>query len=434
MTHLLRKELSELINKQMIISLVVSFSIIMMMSVLMTTMVSQEMQASGTVHLIDRDQTEFTQQIIDRLEEQGYTVEQGEDFEAMAETSGWTEAVVLPAGLTASFERHEAAELESCTLLKTTSAFKMSIQTDGSREHVVSVINELLTEQYLGEEQAFLRDPVTVTPYTYANGKSSQVNAATLVGSLATFDMLMPMVLMLLIVFTSQTIITAIATERADKTLETLLSAPVPRSHIIGAKMLAALIVALIYAVVYGVGFVGSMMLSVGGGDLASTMDVGASVAELASAQKAVEELGLSMSAFGWVGAFAQLALTLFIALTAAIILGALNEDARNAQTAALPIMLCTMFPYILSMVSDIRNMEGALKWLMMAIPFTHTFIAVGCLRFHDYVTFWAGLAYQAVFLAALLWLAVRVYRSDILFVRVRKSKLKQQEKEERSE
>ncbi len=430
MTHLLKKELSELINRQMIISLVVSFSIIMMMSTLMTSMISKEMENSDTVRLIDHDRTAFTQQIIDRLEEQGYKVEQGDDFEAMTTNSGWTEAVIFPEGMTASFERHEAAEMESCTLLKTTSVFKMSIQSASSYDHAASAVKELLTEQYLDDEQDFLRDPISLTPYTYANGRSAQADASSIVTSLATFDMFMPMVLMLLIVFTSQTIITAIATERADKTLETLLSAPVPRSHIIGAKMLAALIVALIYAVVYGVGFIGSMMYSVGNGGLTSTMDVGASVTELANAQQAIEELGLSMPTIGWVGALAQLVLTLFIALTAAIILGALNEDARNAQTAALPILLCTMFPYILSMVSDIRSMDGILKWLMMAIPFTHTFIAVGCLRFHDTVTFWCGLAYQAVFLAALLWLAIRVYRSDILFVRVRKSKLKEKNEE----
>ena len=72
--------------------------------------------------------------------------------------------------------------------------------------------------------------------------------------------------------------------------------------------------------------------------------------------------------------------------------------------------------------------MEGVVKYLMLAIPFTHTFIATGCLRFHDYLLFWGGMAYQAVFLGVLVWLALRLYSSDILFVHRRKLRGKKSE------
>ena len=115
-------------------------------------------------------------------------------------------------------------------------------------------------------------------------------------------------------------------------TLETLLSSPAPRTQIIGAKMLAALIVAVIYAVVYGISFVVSMLMSSGSGSLTSVgvngvtttqIDVGSAFTELTQAHDAVQQLGLDIPGYGWVGVIAQLALTLAIALTAAIILGA---------------------------------------------------------------------------------------------------------------
>ena len=435
MLNLLRKELSELMNKQMLISLVVSFFMIVMVGVLMMNMITQEMSESGILHVIDLDQTPFTQSVLEKLKEKGYTVETGDDFEKMAETAGWKEAVVLPAGMTAAFENHESVELPTYTALTSTSIIKMTMSI-GSASTVEGVISAMLSEQYLSEDLKFLEKPFKEIPYTKANGKTVQASPSAILTSVAMFDQFMPLVLFLLVVLTAQTIITAICSEKLDKTLETLLSSPAPRTQIIGAKMLAALIVAVIYAVVYGLSFLISMLMASGGsGNLTEQMtssssmqmDVGAAFTQMTQARDAVHQLGLDIPGFGWCGVIAQLVLTLGIALTAAIILGALTEDAKNAQSASLPIMLCTMLPYMLSMVSDIRNMEGAVKWGLMAIPFTHTFIATGCLRFHDYATFWGGFIYQAVFLAAMIWFALKLYSSDILFVHSRKYRKKKQ-------
>lgn len=421
MRNLLKKELSELLNKQMLLSLVVSFVIILTLGMLMTSAVTGEIESSGTLHIIDKDKTAFTQQVMMLLEEKGYTIETGEDFETMA-AGGCSEAVLLPEGMTAAFERHESCAIESYTALQTTSAVKMSMGGESSADAVSSAIRELLQQTYLEDDDlAFLDAPVKQTPYTYANGTLVQVSAYAVISSLAMFDQAMPMVLFLLVVLTAQTIITAIASEKTDKTLETLLSSPVPRTKIIGAKMLAAVLVALIYAAVYGLSFLLAMLLSVSGGELTETMDIGAAFTDMTLTRQAVQTLGLQIPAYGWVGVIGQLILTLAIALTAAIILGALVEDTKNAQSASLPIMLCTMFPYLLSMISDIRNMEGGIRWLMMAIPFTHTFIATSCLRFHDDLLFWGGMAYQLVFLAVLVWAALRLYSSDLLFVHSRK-------------
>lgn len=415
MSHLLKKELSELINKQMLIGLAVSFFLIVFLGMLMTSTISEEMVESGTVRIIDQDRTEFTQRIAAFLEEKGYSVETADDFATAAEEKGWTDAALLPAGLTeALLERHEACTIESYSALRSTSAVT-TIAAATSADLVGSVLTRLLSEEYLQGDLAFLSKPVSYTPYTYANGQTVQADRNALVSSLALFDQLMPLVLFLLVVLTAQTIIGAIAAEKTDKTLETLLSAPVPRISIIGAKMFAALIVALIYAVVYGVGFLSAMLLTVS--DKTEGISLGIAFSDMAAMRQISQTLGLQIPAFGWVGVLAQLALTLGIALTMSIILGGLVEDAKGSQTASLPVMLLTMFPYILSMVSDIRGMEGVVRWMLLAIPFTHTFIATGNLRFHDYGLFWGGLVYQLVFLAGLSLVALKLYSSDILFV-----------------
>ena len=413
--HLLRKELSELINKQMLVSLVMSFVIISMLGSLMTTVLTDEFTDYGTVRLIDQDQTEFTQQIIDRLQEDGYTVEMASDFTEGVNQKHWSEATLLPEGMTdLLLVQHEQCQVHSYTLLKTTSSVSLSMMGDSSTETVMNVINALLSEEYLQGDLAFLENPILAVPYTQANNRTVQANPSLILSSLTLFDQLMPLLLFLLVVLTAQTIITAIAAEKADKTLETLLSSPVPRTTIIGAKMLAALIVALIYAVTYGVAFLTTAVSTISG--QTENMNLGETFTDIVTTRHYAEELLLQIPAMGWVGVLAQLALTLGITLTASIILGALVEDAKNTQYASLPIMLCTMFPYVLSMVSDIRNM-GAIKWLLYCIPFTHTFIATANFRFHDLPLFFGGLAYQTIFLVAMVVIALKLYSSDILFV-----------------
>ena len=415
MMHLLRKELSELINKQMLISLAMSFFIIAMLGSLMTNVLTDEFTDYGTVRIIDQDQTEFTQQVIDKIKDDGYTVDMASDFSEGVNQKHWSEATLLPEGMTdLLLVQHEQCQVHSYTLLKTTSSVSLSMMGDSSTQTVVNAINALLSEEYLQGDLAFLEDPILTVPYTQANNRTVQANPSLILSSLSLFDQLMPLLLFLLVVLTAQTIITAIAAEKADKTLETLLSSPVPRSTIIGAKMLAALIVALIYALTYGVAFLTTAVSTISG--QTESMNLGEAFTDIVTTRHYAEELLLQIPAMGWVGVLTQLALTLGITLTASIILGALVEDAKNTQYASLPIMLCTMFPYVLSMVSDIRNM-GAVRWLLYCIPFTHTFIATANFRFHDLPLFFGGLAYQTIFLVAMVVIALKLYSSDILFV-----------------
>ncbi|MDE6087859.1 MAG: ABC transporter permease, partial [Oscillospiraceae bacterium] len=425
MKNLLKKELSELLNQQMLLGLVVSFILIVLLGFIMTSTVSESMETSGEVHIIDQDQTGFTQQIADYLEEQGYLVkkisenaENSENpaYETILKEQNWKEAVVLPSGLMDQlFFEHESCELHTIRVLATTSTVAMMDTGASSAELVRDAISVLLTKNFLGESMTFLENPVTLTSYTVANGKTVRANSFSLVSSMAMFDQLMPLILFMLIILTSQTIITAIGSEKTDKTLETLLSSPVPRSVIIGAKMLAALIVALIYAAVYGIGFATSLLFTVD--RTAENVNISEAFSEILATQQATQTLGLQISGIGWVGVILQLLLTIGIALTISTILGGFVEDAKSSQTASLPILILTMFPYILSMISDIRNMELPVRILLYLIPFTHTFTATGCLRFGQTGTFLGGMIYQAVFLAGMIFCALKLYQSDILFV-----------------
>ncbi len=427
MMHLLRKELSELINKQMLLGLFGTLLLIILMGAIMTNTVSESLEVSGELHIVDMDDTDFSKQILSALKEDGYTIEtceKSDDLAQLMDSMKWDEAAIITEGFTKSvLEEKRAGEIYNVSALKSTTSMSAMLAENTSADAITEKVQELLMEQTLGDNMEFLAEPVTSTPFTVANGKEAQVNSSLLVSSLSLFDKLMPLVLFMLIVLTSQTIITAVGAEKSDKTLETLLASPVPRGHIIGAKMLAALIVAVIYAATYGVGFLVTMVLTVSG--TGENVDLGEAVTGMAQMAQATTALGLQIPMWGWGLVIVQLMLTIGIALMSSIILGALVQDAKGSQTASLPILVCAMFPYILSMVSDIRHMEGMAQIVMYAIPFTHTFAATSCLRFHDMPLFWGGLAYQAVFLIVMTALALKLYQSDILFIGMPKRRKK---------
>ena len=104
-------------------------------------------------------------------------------------------------------------------------------------------------------EKALIDEPLVTVEYTSANGKTVQVSSDMLIGMLMSQSMIAPFAVFFLILMASQMIMTAISTEKIDKTLETLMSDPVSRLTVLSAKMISAVIVALLNAGAMIIGF-----------------------------------------------------------------------------------------------------------------------------------------------------------------------------------
>ena len=68
--NLLKKELRELVNKQMLIGMVVSLVILFSIGNIMGS-VMEDAMSSSDITICDRDNTEFTKEIISELEKNG---------------------------------------------------------------------------------------------------------------------------------------------------------------------------------------------------------------------------------------------------------------------------------------------------------------------------------------------------------------------------
>ena len=229
--------------------------------------------------------------------------------------------------------------------------------------------------------------------------------------------MIAPFVIFFLLLMASQMIMTAISTEKIDKTLETLLSAPVSRLSVLTAKMIAALIVALINAAVMMIGFVFYISGMTGGmtDEISSSMTTSASMGTSVDIGQAMSDLGMMLSVSDYVVFGLQLFFTVAIGLSIALMLGAMATDVKSVQSLVMPIMILVMVPFFVTMFADISTMSVPFKVLLYAIPL-HSFTALTNMMNGNNTAVLGGLAYQIVFFIVCMFLAVRMFTTDKLF------------------
>lgn len=424
--NLLVKELRELINPQMIIGLVVSVVMLMMMGNFMGSVMDEAVSGEQEAYICDEDKTDFTREIIDKVSKmENVTLHEtelnGQTYQELINNLGAESVIIIPEGFTEkAFDDDNTTDIELVNHLKSIS---ISSTISGTMsENIVSSLkntacNILLEQKYGVNEKDIekVKNPVTVKSITVVGEKSAEVDSETLVGMATSQGIIVPLVVFIMVIFAAQMIVSAISTEKIDKTLETLLSAPVSRMSVLGAKMLAAAIMAIINAVVYMFGFssyMGKMMTGTG----ISPDTLGSAVEQTNTISSAMQELGLQMSASDYVLLGMQMFMTILIALSISLMLGVLVNDPKAAQTVITPVMLMAMIPYLVSMFSDVSELPILLKIFMWIIPFTHTFNATKNILFNNMGEFWAGFAYQFVFFAGCMLLATRLFASDKIF------------------
>ncbi|MCM1529117.1 MAG: ABC transporter permease [Alistipes sp.] len=415
--NLLKKELAELINTQMIVSLIAVVAIFMLMGNVMTATVEEAVKSEYTVNISDRDNTEFTAKLFDTLAEGGAKVNvfdtEGDDYAQILEDAGISALVIIPEGFTAAIENGEAPELISVASMNSSA---MLSNISNSNSSALSFISSCISDTFAelsgltAEDVELINSPVTVTENTVVNGRSAAIDTDSIMNKISMQSMILPLVVFVLIMMTSQMLMSAISNEKIDKTLETLLSAPVSRTAILGSKMLAAAIVALLNAVCYMFAF--SKFMSGAESSVSGDM-AGAAVTDFLPVDKAMEQLGLNLGMGDYILVGVQLFVTIMICLSVSIILGSLVNDTKQAQTMIMPLMFMAMIPYVVSMLADINTLPVVLRIIVYAIPFTHTFSAIPNLSFGNTTLFFAGLAYQIAVLAICLFFALRLFKSD---------------------
>ncbi len=437
---LLKKELSQLLTKQAILSMAATMLIFIFMGQFMGSTMEKldedSSENSGKITVICCDDGEFVKNMFDELRADGVTVnvlDSGSDRNSWKQTmdeNSLRSITVIPEGFSEKAEKadlEDKAQLIKLTSVDSTGLMNMidDVSSSSNDERIYTYMRDYYAKMngITTDDYDLMDSPLAEKELTAANGAVAEISPSTVSGILMAFNSVMPFAIFILLMMASTMIMTAISTEKIDKTLETLLSAPVSRVSVLVAKVLAALITALINSLVTTLGFgfyMISMMNSGAYSDMSSGMSVqtaeGMQAMSGADVAAALAQLGINIS-FGNIAlVFFELFITIAIGLCLSLIVGAMATDAQSLQTLLMPVMFLTMIPFFVTMFADVSKMGIVGKVVMFIIPFTHAYTAMGNIVFGHTGMLIGGLIYQLVFLGGTMYAAVKIFTTDLLF------------------
>jgi ABC-2 type transport system permease protein len=419
--NLLKKEIKELVTAQLIISL--AFTIILFNFIGQVSR-KEVQKAIGvqTISVLDEDGSTKSKDLLMKLESARFKIfdQSGKTKEQAIEAAKSGDSkllLVIPAGFGDSLTELKPSPIE-------TYSFMRSFSLIGARGQVVvgivtSALNNTLSNDFLKEklpdfDPQSLKNPIKSKDFVVVRDRMAEGSASTVAGLISQQSLLIPVVLMMIVIYSSQMVISAVAMEKQNKTLETLLTVPIRRTSIITAKMLAAGLIGLISAGIYMFGF-----KSFVGGIGEEAARAGAQAGGGGAAM--MRQLGLYFNTSGYIVLGVALFLAILVALAIAMILGVLAEDFRSAQNMIMPLMFMVMIPYFISLFADINTVPLPVKIFILAIPFSHPFLVSQNLYLGNYGLIFGGLAYMLVVFVILVVFAARVFSSDkILTMKLR--------------
>jgi ABC-2 type transport system permease protein len=270
-------------------------------------------------------------------------------------------------------------------------------------EALISTVNTNITRELIENSNKSINSTLALNPTkrnetTYFKEKElNGISPGKIANILSQQSTFIPIIMMMIIMMAGQIVISSMALEKENKTLETLLTLPVKRTSIVAGKIIAAAIVGLILAIIYMLGM-GSYLSSF---QFSDTTSSGAVSFDLSLS-------GLDMILIGVV-----VFVSLVAALALCMLLGTMAKNFKSAQTLTFPVAVLVLVPMFLTMFKDFDTLPLALKALLFGIPFSHPMMAPRSLLFDDYLMVFAGIIYVSIFAIIMIAIVVWVFKTD---------------------
>lgn len=412
---LLKKEVIELLTPQMLVPLLAVVIVFVFVGKIIGKETSKA-KAPQAIEILDLDKSLISKAVIDIIQKTNFSPnvsQAGTPEQAVERAKNKNEklAVIIPKGFEQGVNSLQPQKIEVYTIMKNFSI--MASVNSQILKAAVGAINDGLSNQLLSKSipqinPASIKQPVLENNFVIIGDRRANVSPASVTGFITSQTTLIPIILFLVIVLASQLIATSIASEKENKTLETLLSSPVSRKAVVASKLMAAGLVALLTAGVYLFGMRYYMTGMTGGA-------LGAGATDEAT-KAAIGQLGLTLTTPDYLLLGLSLFLGILAALAIAIILGSFAEDAKAAQGVVAPLMVLVLIPYIMTMFLDITSLSRGLQILIWLIPFSHPFMAAPNLLLGQTAQVWYGILYLAFFFVIFVFIAAKIFASDKIF------------------
>jgi len=315
--------------------------------------------------------------------------------------SNLTGLIVIPSGFSQNITEGGTSELEVYTPFRGGSIIESTSSSAVSA--LLSFFENNLVDQRIDEKftepPTTVLNPIDLSEKSIIKGKGVDINPTVLFGLVISQSTIMPVGIMMLLIFAMQLAATAVASEKEEKTLETLLTLPINRFMILAGKLTGSIIVAVVGAIAYLIGF--SFYMNSFTGMIPTGVGV-----DLAS-------IGLAPTLLSYVLLGLSLFMALLSALALAMSLSVFAEDVRGAQALVGPLSILLVFPMIFTMFTDITALPFPLSIILLAIPFTHPLLASNVAFTGNYLLAIGGIVYMAIFTVGVLYVAARLFGTE---------------------
>ena len=401
--NIIKKEVRELLTPATIIP-VVAMAIVFGGMGQMIGGITEEAKEKPIIGIIDADNSPLSEIITGVLNEQAkvvYFSTDGADISEgleNVEEEGGAALLVVPPDFSESIYENHPGEIRIHWIMK--GAGVMDSIHSQTVDVLVQVVSQEISKKLVDEgsiDPDIAVNPIAKSETTIFKGREIEgLSPGAISGMLSSQSVVLPMIMMIIIIITGNTIIASMGMEKENKTLETLLTLPVKRNYIVIGKIAGSAIVGLVMAAIYMVGF-GYYMQSFQATEI-NLADFG-----LALGPQDYFLIGLSV----FVALLAGLSLCMF--------LGTFAKDFKSAQTLILPVTFLALVPMFLIMFKDFDTLPAFLKIALFAIPFSHPMMAMRALMVDDYLLVLSGIAYVAIFAAVIVTVVAWIFRSDRL-------------------
>ncbi|MDO9537343.1 MAG: ABC transporter permease [Thermoplasmata archaeon] len=310
--------------------------------------------------------------------------------------------MVIQANFTNAIESNGSALVILYTPLETYSiaeSLPSDVIASYVNEYQETILDERIAGSFPGLDTTEVKNPVYVGSLSVIDGGVVSNSPSEITNQMMTQTLMIPMVLMILLIMAAQLAATSVAMEKEEKTLETLLTTPVPRSTILFGKIAGVVVISAIAVVAYMLGF--SYYIS----SMSSLASDGSSL-DLAA-------IGLAPSPIGIVILLVTLFLSLVSALSLSVLVASFTEDVRSAQALLGVIYVPIFIPALILMFLDISQLPGIAQGFILAIPFTYPVLAAKAMYTGEFTIILFGIVYQIIFTGVIIYIASWFFSSE---------------------
>ncbi|MCX6808163.1 MAG: ABC transporter permease [Candidatus Berkelbacteria bacterium] len=409
---LLKKEIRELLTLQLIVPLLLSGLLFFSVG----TILSSEQKKNAKpieISVVDQDQTADSKLLIGILRDLkvDVTVSAETDLQQALKQGRQAKSnslLIIPAGFEANLDSGKSSPVSSYVVISNFSLMGNS-NTAAIGIYLKSasdlLSHSLITQNSNSDNASFLQQPIKVDDYVMIGDRTVATSPETVINFISNQTVFIPTILFFVIIFAAQMIATSIASEKENKTLETLLTVPISRKAIVIAKMMAAGFVALLASLINLVGFRAYM----GGFSSGEVKAEGLSTV--------VNQLGLTWTPTNYILLGISLFVGILVALSIALILGAFAGDIKGVAGLLTPLSALITLPYFLTTFININTATPVLKYITLTIPFSHIFMTAPNLFLHNLSAVWFGILYQFIWFVVFVAIAVRIFSTEKILV-----------------